>query len=425
MALIPKNLKELKMHLKDPLYKNSYFIMLTSGSVSVFGFVFWIIVARLYTPNDVGVATVIVSMSQLIGVFSILGLNHSLIRFYTTRDDRIEMINSSMTIVGLISMIFIVIFLIGLQFWSPALIVIRENLLLLFSFVLLTIMYSIFTLQGNIFIAARHAQYSFFQNFIYNILRIPLPIFFVTFGILGIISSWTIATIIAFSIGSVWFIPKILHGYKPVPKINKNILKEIMPYSFGNYIAGILGPLPIQIMPLIIVHILSVDSAAYFYVAWSVATVFSMISTSVTTSLFAEGSQNQEEMFRLNISKSVKFIFLLLIPATILLFIFGDKILMLFGQTYSDNATQLLLFFIIGCIPQALNQLYITIKRVQIKIKPIIYVNGFTAAFIIFGSYLFIKITGLIGIGIAWILGQGIVSIVIVFFSIINKKSSN
>jgi len=412
MAIIPKNLKELKLHLQDPLFKNSYFILFTSGSINFFGFLFWIIAARYYTANDVGLATAIFSISQLICVFSSLGLSYSLIRYYNQLDNRNEMINSCLSLVALSTMIITLVFLLGIKYWAPALIIIRDNYLLLISFVSLTIFYSIFNLQSNIFIAVRSAKLSFFQNLIYNILRLPLPIVFISFGILGIISSWTIATFIAFLFGGVFLIPKVLPGYKRIPKINKKIIKEIMPFSFGNYISGIFNSFPIMILPLMIVNILDVENAAYYYVAWSIAVVFSTISSAVTTSLFAEGSINVEEQFHLNVLKSIKYIFFLLIPTTIFIFLVGNKLLLFFGQPYSGHATMLLWLFSIGNIPFAINQIYLTIKRIQVDIKPIIYVNAFTMIFMIVGSYFFLTTIGLVGIGISWIISQGLVALI-------------
>lgn len=423
MALIPKNLKELKMHLKDPLFKNSYFILLTSGSISIFGLIFWVIVARFYSPNDVGLASAILSMSTLICAFSTLGLNYSVIRFFAQRDDRNEMINSCFSLVGLTTVIFTIIALVTLQYWSPTLISLRENYFLLVSFVILTVLYAIFSLQSNVFIAARVMKFSFLQNLLFNLLRLPLPLFFVSFGVFGIISSWTVATAIAFLVGSLWLVPKVLTGYRLVPKINMRILREIMPFSFGNYISGVLGSLPTMIMPLLIVNILDVENAAYFLVAWSITIIVSSVPGAVTTSLFAEGSSNQEAEFRSNLIKSTKLIFFLLIPTVLILFIFGDKVLLLFGQTYSENATRLLGLFIIGCIPFAINQIYLTIKRVQIDIKPMIYVNLLAAILVIGGSYLLMKTVGLIGIGIAWIFGQGVIAMFIGAYLIIKYKT--
>ena len=49
--------KALKKYLNDPLYKNSFFIMLTSISNAGFGFIFWMIAARFYSTADIGLAS--------------------------------------------------------------------------------------------------------------------------------------------------------------------------------------------------------------------------------------------------------------------------------------------------------------------------------------------------------------------------------
>jgi len=165
-------------------------------------------------------------------------------------------------------------------------------------------------------------------------------------------------------------------------------------------------------MPLLIVNILEVEDAAYFLIVWSITVIVLSVPGAVTTSLFAEGS-NQEVEFRSNLVKSIKLIFFLLIPTIVIFFVFSDKVLLLFGQTYSENASRLLGLFMIGCIPFAINQIYLTITRIQIDIKPMIYVNLLVAIFIIGGSFLLMKTVGLIGIGIAWIFGQGIVAMIV------------
>jgi len=48
---IPKNRTELKQHLNDPLFKNAYFLMLSSISSAGSGFFFWLIAARFYSTN--------------------------------------------------------------------------------------------------------------------------------------------------------------------------------------------------------------------------------------------------------------------------------------------------------------------------------------------------------------------------------------
>ncbi len=46
-------MRKLIQKLKDPLYKNSIFLMLSSVTGAGTGFVFWVIAARLYSSEDV------------------------------------------------------------------------------------------------------------------------------------------------------------------------------------------------------------------------------------------------------------------------------------------------------------------------------------------------------------------------------------
>jgi len=61
---LPKNQEELKEYLRDPLYKNSFFIMLTSISNAGFGFFFWMLAAKLY-PKEMKSFTTISSINRL------------------------------------------------------------------------------------------------------------------------------------------------------------------------------------------------------------------------------------------------------------------------------------------------------------------------------------------------------------------------
>ena len=47
----------LKRLFHIPLYSNALYLMITSAASALLGFIFWIIVARFYTPEDVGLAS--------------------------------------------------------------------------------------------------------------------------------------------------------------------------------------------------------------------------------------------------------------------------------------------------------------------------------------------------------------------------------
>jgi len=75
-------LSKLVRQARDPLYRNSFFIMLTNISTAGFGFAFWMLAAKLYPKEEVGVATVLISSIALLVNLSRLGLDFSIIRFF-------------------------------------------------------------------------------------------------------------------------------------------------------------------------------------------------------------------------------------------------------------------------------------------------------------------------------------------------------
>jgi O-antigen/teichoic acid export membrane protein len=73
-------------------------------------------------------------------------------------------------------------------------------------------------------------------------------------------------------------------------------------------------------------------------------------------------------------------------------------------------------------IPYSINQIYISIKRVQNDLNPIILNYGFISIVTIVGSYLIINIVGLIGIGIVWFFANTIIATTILFKIKLSKK---
>jgi hypothetical protein len=69
---------------------------------------------------------------------------------------------------------------------------------------------------------------------------------------------------------------------------------------------------------------------------------------------------------------------------------------------------------VLGSIPFAVNTLYATVKRIQKEIAPLIWVYGGIAIITLTASYLLMQSTmGLIGVGIACVLANGLVAIAI------------
>lgn len=388
------------------LYTNTIYIWLATAITALFGFVFWIVAARYYTPSEVGLASALLSAAGLITALANLGLGMGLIRFLPQEVDKKSLINSCFTIGAIGSLVGAAIFIAGLNIWSPPLLFIRHNAVALFSFFILASLGCLLQLQSSVFLGLRSAQFRTLQQTLAATLRIPLIIILVSLAALGIVYSWAIAWVITFIVANLLLI-KIQPGYRPKPVIKKWVVKKIIPFSFGNYIADIVGSLPVSILPLMVIGLLGAEPNAYFRIGYSMASILFMVPYAVCSSLYIEGSYEPEKL-RHNITRSISLILLIVIPAIAVIFFFGDKILLLFGSDYSQNAFQLLWILSFATIPLAINEIYAVVKRVKLEIKPMVYLFLCITALTLGLSYILMTRIGLVGIAIGWLAGQSI-----------------
>lgn len=409
----------LRQILAVSLYRNALYLITNTVVVSILSFLFWIVVARYYNEADVGYSVAIISAASLIATLSLFGFNTSIIRFYSKTEKPQDLINSCLTVCGITSLVIIAVFLASINFWSPSLVFVRENAIYSLTFIMFTLVLTLTGIICTIFIAGRRSGFVLFHNSISSLIKILLPVLFVVyFYSFGIVASWGIALGVALIFSLFVFAPKVIKNYRPIPTLKIKLIKDIWSYSVGNYLVYICMTIPVFALPIIVINLLGAEQNAYFYIAWTIATLLFAIPNGIALSLFAEGS-HLEGKLRDNTMKSIKSSFLLLIPAMLILIMVGKWLLLAFGGSYSANSLQLLWVFVVSCLPLSIIYIYTSILRVTNRIKELVLIWGFMAVAILLISYIILPITGIIGIGYTWL---GIHSIVAVYAIVFGRR---
>jgi O-antigen/teichoic acid export membrane protein len=392
--------------------------MLASASTGLFGFVFWIVAARLYTTDVVGIASAIISVAALLETICFLGLGYGLIRFLQSSTDPIKLINSSLTLTGLLSLAAAGIFIVGLNIWSPSLSIIRENPFYMVIFLLYVPMLVLDDLTDHIMIGKRRAMFSFAHILIFNISRLALLVLLVVFSrSFGIVGSWSAATLIALLISLFLLLPRAQPGYRLCFVVDKKEFSGVLNFSFLNYLSDLFWSVPGLVLPIIVLNLLGAKSNAYFYMAWTMSSILTMIPMGVSVSLLAEGAYDETKL-KTHVKSSLKMITILLIPAAVIIWFLANQLLRLYGGLYAENAVTLLRWLVIAAFPSAINIVYFNIKRVQKIMKPVIILTAFMAFIAISVSYLLLPRLGINGVGIAWLSAQSAIAIVVVFWDL-------
>ena len=409
------SLKNIYQHvLTDPLYKNSLFNMAGTFILGGLGFVFWIIIARLYNTEQVGIATTLISIMALLSSLTLLGLASTLMRHLPKSIHKNELINSSFVLVMLASLLVSTIFLLGLHIFSPKLMFVQSNLFYIISFIFFIIFCSWNTLVECTFMAFRAAGNILKKNIIVSVLKLVLPFIFIVFGAYGIFVSFGLAL----SIGVFFSFAILIFNFKIKPSfsINFPLIKETSRYSFANYISGFAWNMPSLVLPVIILNTFSAKYAAYYYVASMIQTNLQVIPGAVNQALLTEGSYNEAELKK-HVKKALIITFLVLVPAIAVIVFGGEFILQFFGKNYADEAIQFLRLYSIATLFTALILIADSILNVQHRIKTFVILNVTSSALTLGLSCAFIS-NKLVGIGWGWLLGQAISGVVAMFFII-------
>ena len=412
-GLNPVNFKKVYRHVvTDPLYKNSIFTMASTLILGGLGFIFWILVARLYKTEMVGISTTLISTMTLLSSFTIMGFNSSLMRYLPKSTNKNSLINTSFVIVTLVSILTSFIFLFGLNVFSPQLVFLKLKPFYLISFTIFVIFCSWNTLVESAFIAYRAASNILIKNSVISILKLVLPFALIAFGAYGIFTSTALA--VALGVFIALLILGLKFKFKPSISVDIALIKETSTYSFANYMTSFMFNMPSLVMPLIILNVLSAEYAAYYYIASMIQNILQIIPLATAQVLLTEGSYNEAEL-KQHVKKALVTIFAFLIPGVAAIVFWGRILLQFFGKSYASEAFQFLQLYSASTIFTALILVVNAILNVKRRVRSLVILNVITSVLTLGLACTFIS-DKLIGIGWGWTLGQAISGLISLLF---------
>jgi O-antigen/teichoic acid export membrane protein len=368
------------------------------------GFFFWIIAARFYSVEQVGLATALISSLGLVILFSRLGFDSSVIRFFSS-EDRGKIISTSLIATTSACVLSGAIFILLAEMISPSMQFLKEQKYAL-AFLFIGLVNSVAAITGNAFVADRKADHYFLQN-IFMALRIPALVPLAFLGVLGIFGSVGLGYLIASLFGLL-----ILHRSIAAIRliVDWEVIRKSFRFSFWNYASSILTAAPSLIIPLMALNMFGEAEAARYYIAFAIGNLVLYIPQSLGTSLFVEGSHG--EGLKRSALRAAAASLVLLVPSVLILLVFGDRLLGLLNGDYIE-AFDLLRIIALSSFPVTVYSLFVPIQNVRMEVESIVKLNAIRFVFLLGSSYILMQWFGIMGAGYAWMATYGAISIII------------
>jgi O-antigen/teichoic acid export membrane protein len=391
----------------DSLLRNSLFIMMTTVVNSAFGFVFWLVAARLLTAQVVGLTAAIVSASTIVIILASAGVGGMLIQ---TLPGQGEAAKWSLTFwAGTVTAVVL-----SLMLWSFALVVLPlasghlaelRGAAFATIFAIGTLAMTMGSVFDSTFIAERSAGNMLSRNAVVAAAKVLMLVLFTlvagasAFDLLG---AWALASVLGLAFGVGLLVRRVSVQRPPRPSVLIRAVVDLRSRLAGNQLIGIGGALLPYLLPLLVTARLSSTENAYFYTTWMMGGIFLIIAPAASLALFAEGVHNPNEL-RAKARSALTLIGALLVPCVVVVFAVGGRLLSIFGTAYSEHATGLLRIVLVASFADAITQVYIAVMRSQGRLMTAAGLNLAMGFGIVVLSWILLPVIGINAVGWAFL----------------------
>jgi O-antigen/teichoic acid export membrane protein len=404
----PARAQRLVAHLRSPLHRNGYALVLSTFSTSGLGALYWALAARRFSLHEVGIGGSLIASMQLLTNLSSLNFTDVLNRFVPVsgRSTKRLVLLSYGIAVGL-GLVSAAVFLAGIGLWTPRL---RETIhgpALFAVYVVSVLLWIVFVLQDAVLIGVRRASYVLVENSGYGVMKIVLLFMFASMiPKSAIFLSWTAPLLIVVpAVSLVLFRNLVPRHVERTRDIAEPITRSIIGrFLVVDYLSSMLWTAAIALTPIIVLAISGASASGYVYIAWTIAYTLVLVSRNMGMSLTTEGAHEPERLWE-HTRATLKASFRIIAPLAALLVVGAPLVLAVFGTKYQAGAGVLRLFAL-STIPAMIPLTFVTVARVQKRLTAMLVVTALTTVPVLVLAPILMHIMGVIGMGYAWLIVQ-------------------
>jgi O-antigen/teichoic acid export membrane protein len=397
----------IRSHLSAPLFRNAYFLILAGAIGSLLGFAFWSLAARRYTPEFVGLSSVLISALMLVSGVCQLGLNAVLFRYVPSAGAATRrLILRSYALTGALSVVAGLGAGFASSLWAPDSTFLHTSVGWLIAFVVGIAAWTIFTLQDGVLTGLRRAHWVPVESSFASLLRIGLLFAFANLSLRGgIFLSWTVPVVLLLPPINVLilrrFVPRHVHGDRPA---NWN-RKAVLLLAAGNYFGSLSLMAATALLPIIVAAESGTRTTAFFYIPWTIFTGLQLVAMNMTTSVTVEAAYDEsrlQEYSRTAILHTLR----LILPIVAVLLAAAPYVLRVFGTEYAQAGSTVLRLLALAAIPNVVVAVGTGVARIHQDGRMAMLIPGLSSVLTVGLGVVLLPSLGIEGLGWASLVAQ-------------------
>ncbi|MFE9920083.1 lipopolysaccharide biosynthesis protein [Streptomyces sp. NPDC005774] len=400
----------------DSLFKNAYFLMLSTGVSAVLGLGFWLVAARYYSEDAVGQGSAAIAAMRLLASITATTMIGAVVRFVPRAGRETGRLvwgvyGASSVVVALAAGVF----LLTLDLWGAS----YEPLgapLAGALFVAACVAWALLTLQDGVLTGLRRTAWVPVGNAVFSTGKLVLlAVFASALPVLGIFVSWAVA--IAFSTLPLgWLIFRRLIPRQAAADRDREPprIRDMGRFLAGDSLGALFSLAMINLLPVMVAVRFSAAENGYFYVAYTVGGTMEFMAINMAASLTAHASHDPRRLAD-GVRGALRRMTLLLVPVVLVLVVFAPLILTPFSADYAEHGSMVLRLLALGALPRVVVELYIGVLRVQGRTGVLAMLQGSMCVLVLGSATVLFTPAGIAGAGWAVLIGMTVVAVVSVF----------
>lgn len=338
--------------MTQKLVSNSLVVLVTTVLMAGAGAVFWVIAARLASPEDVGLAGSLVAAGDSLALFAQLGLNIAIVRTLPASSRRAADIVTSVLVVAGAGAVFAAVYAVLLPLTSPRLAEVLHSPYVVIAFCVLVAATAVNVLTGSVFLAIDRA-WSFLRlnGVLMGVLKCGLPFLFAGAGAFGLYGAVGLA-VLCCGLASLAVILRHVPGPRrpaPSPELLGN-----RGFAAAGYVTYVLTVLPLLVFPLLVVNALGSAAAASYFISFQVAMLLNAVVLAVGNATYAETERTTTGRHAV-VRKGGVLVLTAAVGGCLAMVALAPYLLAIFGSHYVDEGTTTLRVLALGAVGAAFN----------------------------------------------------------------------
>jgi O-antigen/teichoic acid export membrane protein len=398
---------------RAPQNRDGMALVLSSAVSSGIGMLFWVLAARLFDPATVGVNSTALSAMTLLGSAAHMNMGNAILRFVPVSDRRGALVAGSFAVGIGVAAVLGLGFAVGAGVWAPELVEAFGHPVLVVFFLVSTPIWTLFVLQDAALTAIKRADLVLVENVVFALLKIALLAAAAWLGLAGGIAvGWVVATLLIV-LAVVGWLAWALPRAPAATNVQPVTVRDLGAFVGADYAGNIFWQAAVFGLPLVVIALADADGAAVYGVAWQIAFALYMVTIGMGKSMVthtAAAHPAAAERARRGMERKV---LTLIVPGAAVIAIASYPILWVFGGTYAQTGTILLVLLALSAIPNVITNSTVWEARVRRDRSVLIGVPAALSVAVFTGTLVLVPTMGITGAGWAWLAAQCVLAAVI------------